>query len=201
MAVPTSNGSTVGELSISSGRKAWRWDGTLWQLVEFIPPVASGGTEADLTNPDGDGKNYHKHTFSNGQTFTVTTGGWINYLVVASGTSGYAGNNGHGGKVREGWMYIPAGTYTITVAAGASGGAGNASAIGSLVVAGVTQFGPSSGTGADALTSGSSTGHTSSISGTSVTYSRATGTSTNPGDGGNNGGATVAGTVIIRYER
>ena len=82
-----------------------------------------------------------------------------------------------------------------------AGWKGNASAIGSLVVAGVTQFGPSSGTGADALTSGSSTGHASSISGTSVTYSRATGTSTNPGDGGNSGGATVAGTVIIRYER
>ena len=80
---------------------------------------ASGGTES-TTNAPG-----HKtHTFTSDGTFTVTTPGLIEYLVVAGGGGAPGrdiGGGGGGGGVKTGTLLIPTGTYMITVGAGGQG--------------------------------------------------------------------------------
>ena len=80
---------------------------------------ASGGTES-TTNAPG-----HKtHTFTSDGTFTVTTPGLVEYLVVAGGGGAPGrdiGGGGGGGGVKTGTLLIPAGTYMITVGAGGQG--------------------------------------------------------------------------------
>lgn len=174
--------------------------GTMLAAAGMPSPVCSGGTEATLTNPDSDGKNYRKHTFTTSGTLTVTTAGWLRYLVVGRGASGYSSFQGSGGRVREGWMFIPVGSHAVTVPAGGTDVDGAAASIGSLIVAAAVNKAPANGTGAGATTVGGATGHTSTISGSSVEYARRTGTSTNPGDGGPNAGTVVAGIVIVRYQ-
>ena len=76
---------------------------------------ASGGTES-TTNAPG-----HKtHTFTSDGTFTVTTPGLIEYLVVAGGGGAPGrdiGGGGGGGGVKTGTLLIPTGKYMITVGA------------------------------------------------------------------------------------
>lgn len=198
---PTTVTLAIGESAVLIRRSADTWFAS--KGGGGLPKaVVSGGTESTLTNPDGDGKNYHLCGFTSNGTLTVSIGGWLRYTVVGSGACGYAGTRGDGGRVQKGWMYVAAGTYAVTVAAGATGGGnGKASAIGSLVIAGICPVGPADGTGAGATTAGASTGITDDITGTAVEYARATGTSTNPGDGGNPGGSnTVKGVVYVRAE-
>jgi hypothetical protein len=165
------------------------------------PPAASGGTEVTLTNPDGDGKNYKKHTFTAATTtWTVTRPGWVKALVVGRGATGYSGNRGSGGRVWEGWLYVPAGTYTVTVPQGGTNLDGAGASIGSLASVAAVNTSPGAGTGAGAAAAGGATGWISTISGTSVEYARSVTTSANPGDGGPNAAAVVAGIVIVRYQ-
>jgi uncharacterized coiled-coil protein SlyX len=79
---------------------------------------ASGGTES-TTNAPG----YTTHTFTSDGTFTVTTPGLVEYLVVAGGGGGGArhGGGGGGGGVKTGTLLIPTGTYMITVGDGGDG--------------------------------------------------------------------------------
>lgn len=80
---------------------------------------ASGGTES-TTNAPG----YKTHTFTSDGTFTVTTPGLVEYLVVAGGGGAPGrdvGGGGGGGGVKTGTLLIPAGTHSITVGAGGQG--------------------------------------------------------------------------------
>lgn len=174
-----------------------------WLFVRgggFPKATCSGGTEATLTNPDGDGRNYKKHTFTANGTLTVSVPGYARALIVGRGSSGYSGNNGSGGRVFEGLLYFPAGSHTITVPGSGTNVDGYGSGIGTIMWVGSVKPSPSAGSGAGYMTGSGSTGWTSNISGTSIEYARQVGTSVNPGDSGPNAGAVVGGIVIVRYE-
>ena len=142
---------------------------------------ATGGT---VTNYTLNGINYRVHIFAGSGTLTLTSGGTIEYLVVAGGGSGgrvnnsgnHAGGGGAGGLF-AGTTNVDAQSYTITVGAGGAGrttdgetGAkGGSSSIGSLVVTtgggGGTSYGGTttdknggSGGGASAWGGGKGTG-------------------------------------------
>ena len=72
------------------------YNGTDWcQISCGTPPVsATGGTETTIT--DG-GVTYRVHTFTSSGTLTVTSGGDVEYLVVAGGGGGGKGAYGGGG--------------------------------------------------------------------------------------------------------
>jgi hypothetical protein len=82
---------------------------------------ASGGTES-TTNAPG----YTTHTFTIDGTFTVTTPGLVEYLIVAGGGSGGAGrydNNtpgagGGGGGVLSGKCFVATGSHAVVVGDG-----------------------------------------------------------------------------------
>jgi len=86
--------------------------------------VASGGV---LTNYFENGTNFNGRIFTNSvvpETLTLTSGGTIEYMVVAGGGGGGGGWNGGGGGaggVRLGSVTLPAGAYTVTVGAGGPG--------------------------------------------------------------------------------
>lgn len=163
--------------------------------------VVSGGTESTLTNPDGDGKNHKLCAFTGNGTLTVSREGYVWALVVGRGAAGYNGKKGSGGRVVEvKALWLEAGTYAVTVPAGATNQNGAAASLGTVLVAAPVHMSPDDGSGAGATVAGSSTGHTSTITGSSVTYARATGTSTYPGDGGPNSGSVVGGVVYVRAE-
>jgi len=96
------------------------YDGNLWIDVGPNPTNAIGGT---VTYTGG----YTIHTFTSSDTFTVYTGGDVEYLVVAGGASGAVahGTNGVGGGGAGGLLTgstsVTAGTYTITIGSGGTG--------------------------------------------------------------------------------
>ena len=80
---------------------------------------ASGGTESTTSAPG-----YKIHTFTSDGTFTVTTPGLVEYLVVAGGGGAPGrdiGGGGGGGGVKTGTLLIPTGSHSITVGAGGQG--------------------------------------------------------------------------------
>jgi hypothetical protein len=91
--------------------------GTTWSGIGGVS--ATGGA---VTTADG----YTIHTFTSSGTFTVVSGGEVEYLVVAGGGGGGsdAGGGGGAGGMLTGSMTLNAGTYTITRGAGGSGGTG-----------------------------------------------------------------------------
>jgi hypothetical protein len=93
---------------------------------------ATGGTIQDITVG---GVNYRTHTFTTSGTFTVTSGGELDYLVVAGGggagqrlqtgnNSGFPGGGGAGGLLTS-FLTAPTtitnGSYPITVGLGGLG--------------------------------------------------------------------------------
>ena len=100
------------------------YDGTAWQSIGGIS--ATGGTVTEVGG-------YRIHTFTSDGTFTVISGGDVDYLVVAGGGGG-------GGKLGfrcigcgwRCWRYaqssttISASTFAITVGAGGGGAGGSA---------------------------------------------------------------------------
>ena len=88
---------------------------------------ASGGTESTTSAPG-----YKIHTFTSDGTFTVTTPGLVEYLVVAGGGGGGSGEGnggghagGGGGGVLTGTMWVPNGTHIVIVGDGGNGGTYN----------------------------------------------------------------------------
>ena len=71
---------------------------------------------------------YHIFTTVGTTTFTVTSPGLVDYLVIGGGGGGGVGGGGGGGGaggVRFGTTTLPAASYTITVGAGGGGTGGN----------------------------------------------------------------------------
>ena len=111
---------------------------------------ASGGTES-TTNAPG----YTTHTFTSDGTFTVTTPGLVEYLVVAGGGGAPGrdvGGGGGGGGVKTGTLLIPAGTHSITVGAGGQGKYDNGS--GTVDVSGMKGGNSSIGTFVESIGGG-----------------------------------------------
>jgi hypothetical protein len=149
---------TVGKLEF--------YNGTLWSFIGGVS--ATGGT---ITNVGG----YTIHTFASSDTFTVISGGVVEYLVVAGGGSGSIGRNdyyvpgggGGAGGMLTGTLDVNAGSYTITR------GAGGASV-------------PYNGSGTEGNPGTDSTFHTS----TAIGGGRGRlNTTTSNGDGGSGGGS------------
>ena len=91
-------------------------DGTVWKGVSSIS--ATGGT---VTNSGS----YRIHKFTTGGTFTVTSGGTMDYLIVGGGGGGggrSGGGGGAGGLVYQTGQNISSGTYTVVVGSGGGGG-------------------------------------------------------------------------------
>jgi len=100
---------------------------------------ATGGT---VTYADG----YTIHTFTDSGTFTVVSGGEVEYLVVAGGGAGgynHGGGGGGGGVLTGTLTNVSPGTYTITrgaggtfVIAGTGGNGSNSTALGLTAIGG-----------------------------------------------------------------
>jgi len=94
--------------------------------VDYV--AATGGT---LTTYQVGATIYNVHTFTGNGTFTVTStsGGTVNYLVIAGGGGGGSGTGGGGGAggFLESTATVTGGStaYTITVGTGGAGGTDN----------------------------------------------------------------------------
>jgi len=90
--------------------------------------VGTGGTETTQTI---DGVNYKFHTFTANGTFTASTAGYCDVLLVGGGGAGgcvegasvSSGGGGAGGAVLQLYnIYVPAGNHSIVRGAGGTGG-------------------------------------------------------------------------------
>jgi hypothetical protein len=89
--------------------------GTSWETIGGMNASQSAGSGSTTTSGG-----YKIHTFTGAGTFSVFSGGLIDYLIVAGGGAGAttdAGGGGAGGVV-YGTMNIQAGNYSITIGAG-----------------------------------------------------------------------------------
>lgn len=98
-----------------------KWTGSAWVTATGSSVVATGGTIFYIPG-------YKIHKFSGDGTFTMTTGGEVEYLIVAGGGGGgstgdiQAGGGGGAGGYLEGKITLPAGSYGITVGGGGASG-------------------------------------------------------------------------------
>ncbi len=121
--------------------------------------IATGGDESDIV--DG-GLNYRMHTFNQSDTFTVTRGGQVEYLVVAGGGAGgagfdYCGGGGGGGVVESTVGLVPSDYAVVVGDGGAASGAGPGGAGGASSFAGIVADGGGGGC-SGAYTNGGSGG-------------------------------------------
>tara|TARA_B110000858_G_scaffold169015_1_gene197827 strand:- start:343 stop:1197 length:855 start_codon:yes stop_codon:yes gene_type:complete len=94
---------TVGKLEF--------YNGTLWSLIGGV-----SGTGGTITSVGG----YTIHTFTTSGTFTVNSGGEVEYLIVGGGGAGATTDGGGGGAggVLMGTLNVNIGSYTITRGSG-----------------------------------------------------------------------------------
>ena len=196
-----STGLVGGMIRFNSGvNRIEVYNGTAWQSIGGMSATSDGTT----TTNGG----YKIHTFTTSGTFTVFSGGEIDYLIVAGGGAGATTDGGGGGAggVVYGTMNVQAGDYDITRgnggasvnsndSAGLSGS--NSTALGFTAIGGggggVDRHG---GTGNQGPKSGGSGGGGGSRQGTtsSSTYwggASSTQNSTGSTGYGNNGGDGV----------
>jgi len=92
-------------------------NGERWSTIGGTSAI--GGT---VTSVDG----YTIHTFTSSATFTVISGGEVEYLVVAGGGGGsnnlYSGGGGAGGMLTGSIPNVTPGDYTVTIGAGGTTG-------------------------------------------------------------------------------
>jgi hypothetical protein len=94
------------------------YNGTEWIDVGEPPMNATGGTVATYTIG---GQSYRSHTFTSSGTFTPTTTGTVDVMVVAGGGCGgrdNAGGGGAGGVRQNTNVVVTPSSYTIVVGAG-----------------------------------------------------------------------------------
>jgi hypothetical protein len=144
------NGSSLGLIS-KLWRNAYFRDlsaGNIDISTSIIPFASGTGGGGGLSATGGTvttsgAYTIHSFTTVGTTTFTVTSPGSIDYIVVAGGGGGGVGRGGGGGAggVKAGTTTLSAGSYTITVGAGGAsvindqqGGDGGSSSIGTLIV-------------------------------------------------------------------
>jgi len=106
------------------------YDGSVWRNLTDVGAEGSGGT---IVDSELGGVSYRSHIFKNtgNNTFTVTKGGEVEYLIVAGGGAGggrHGGGGGAGGLL-TGFTTVQPGNYNITVGAGGAGVTGICDAI------------------------------------------------------------------------
>lgn len=106
------------------------YDGTTWKSVGgSIYATASGGTTSTIT---AGGVSYKLHTFTSSGTLTISTSGIVDILAIGAGGGSTgapysditAGGGGGGEIYLAEKMPLSAGTYSIVIGAGVSGGDG-----------------------------------------------------------------------------
>ncbi|MBI4894766.1 MAG: hypothetical protein HY833_03455 [Candidatus Aenigmarchaeota archaeon] len=171
--------------------------------LSFLVAFSLVVPEADAVRATGGTITYYGdrtiHTFTSNGTFTVTSGGNVDYLVVAGGgggggaTTSRSGGGGGAGGYRNGTNFaVTSQSYTITVGSGGSGGVfgdygayGTDSTFSTITSAGGGRGGYGEGGGPPALGGGS--GGSGGGSGGGNTCSGGAG-SASPAGQGNNGG-------------
>lgn len=166
--------------------------------VLWVPVAAATTATGGVTN---DAPPYRIHTFTNSDTFTVSSPGSVEVLVVAGGGGGgrLGGGGGAGGLVYSNAFAVGSGGYTVTIGAGgagstnrsAKGGNGGNSAFGSITATG----GGGGGSYNDGYRSGSDGGSGGGAAGknSQAGTSGTPGNATPPGQGSNGGTAPVNG--------
>ena len=129
----------VNQLGLTENNNLWLRSGgnTTWnawkRVMSNLAVTATGGNSVQSIY------GYNIHTFTGSGTFTVTTPGIIEYLVVAGGGGGAnqadsnnraAGGGGAGG-VLEGIAEVSAGSYSIVIGGGGAGAGSSYYGIGS----------------------------------------------------------------------
>ena len=123
----------------------------------FIPFASGIGAAAYSDANTGTYAGYAYITFTTSGTLTVTTAGFADILVIGSGGGGgKRGATGGGGGGAGGYLaitnaYLPAGTLTVTVAAGGAGSTTNDVAGQNGLPSGVGQFISAGGGGGGAF--------------------------------------------------
>ena len=172
----------------------------VWSLPELVIGksivIASGGTESFIVD---DGINYklHEFTATGNSTFTVTSPGTVEYLVVAGGGAGggnsVAGNSAYGGdagQFLDGFLDVAVGDITVTVGAGGTGVSGaNGGNGGNSVFSTVTASGGTGGLGNRGSVTNGGAGGTGTPGGI--------GSGNNGGAGGAGGTSTITGESIV----
>ena len=101
------------------------------QQIAYTPyGNASGGSSSTITVS---GQSYTLLSFTSDGTLTVNRGGLFDVLMFGGGGAGGSNQNvaeaqgggGGGGGKRQVTLYLAAGTYAVTIGAGAAGGIGN----------------------------------------------------------------------------
>ena len=173
-------------------------NGTDWELlvstVPGSPAVANGGTETTVGG-------YKIHTFTSSGTFTVTTAGIVEYLVVAGGGSGGAQNaagGGAGGFKTASAVPVTVQPYAITVGAGGANSTGNDRGFtgSDSVFSNVTSLGGGGG-GSDAVNDGLNGGSGGGANQSGGYGQGTSGQGTAGGSGGSNRGGGGGGSSSI----
>jgi hypothetical protein len=158
-------------------------------------PTSTNASFSTLNNPDGDGVNYRVGYWSSSGSFIVSRGGFADLLCVAGGgagglgISGYcAGGGGGGGIARLKKIYMPSGTYTITV--GLGGSTGGAVGLNSIISGPfsneITAYMATGGSGGAGGHGGG--GSAGIVTGACITLSHTPGVGGGTGGGGSGGG-------------
>jgi hypothetical protein len=114
-------------MGISVGNKGYTY--TYTTIANFPYGVATGTPTVSATYADG-GFNWQRVTFTSSANLVVTTAGLMDILIVGGGGGGgsgvgYNGEGGGGGGaglLTISTLYVPAGTYAVTIGAGGSTG-------------------------------------------------------------------------------
>jgi hypothetical protein len=125
-------------LSVKNGADVINFDGlNLSAELKSGAVSASGGTESTYISS---GITYKVHKFTSSENFTVSTGGEVEYLIVAGGGGGAydVGGGGGGGGLLTGTVSIIEKTYSIVVGSGGSerSDGENSSALGIIAIGG-----------------------------------------------------------------
>ena len=183
------------------------YNGAVWSMIGGV-----SGTGGTITNVNG----YTIHTFTSSGTFTVISGGEVEYLIVAGGGGGsntlYCGGGGAGGMLTGTLSSLSSGSYTITRggggATGTNGTVGSGSQFNTIIAngggggGGVNSNGVNGGSGGGGGYAGGSTEGNGRVGGTGVAGQGNNGGQGNGvngyGWGGGGGGAGAAGTTARR---
>lgn len=121
----------------STEKRVEVYTGTTWLATDVgtnciaTPTYSGGGSSSSFVD---EGKSFSVFTFTGSGTLNVTQRGFADVLIIGGGASGGSAISGGGGAggVYEGSMYLPVGSYTVTVGAGGAAtafdGIGNAGA-------------------------------------------------------------------------
>lgn len=170
-------------------------------LGKQAPPVVTATTGSPtVTNVTVDSDYGTLYDFGSNGSIT-TTAGRARVLIIGGGSDDSGPNYGNAGIVFAGWIDFTAATHTVTVGArGTSASAGGYSAIGSLAGAngGLKPTNSAIGIGAGLwLNVAAYAGYPDGITGSTVTYAGAAGSSLTTYGSSYAGPASVAGRVFI----